>query len=54
MNLFRLGQVVGVIMAGIGVGLLFAEPEARGGAWVALGLLIFAAARLVPWLRKKE
>ena len=52
MNYFRLGQVVGVIAAGLGVGLMFAAPEQRGGLWAAGGILLYAVCRLVPWLTK--
>lgn len=54
MDYFRLGQVAGVIVTGVGVGLLFAEPEARGGAWAAAGVALYAACRLIPWLRRRE
>lgn len=54
MDNWRLLQVAGVCVAGLGVGLIFAVPSAGGGGWVALGLLAVAVGRLVPWLRRRE
>ena len=54
MDYFRLGQLAGVIAAGLGIGLMYAAPEANGGLWVAAGLLLYAVCRLVPWLRRRD
>jgi hypothetical protein len=54
MDYLRLGQLAGVVIAGLGVGVLFAAPEYRGGAWVVLGIGLYAACRLIPWLRRRD
>lgn len=54
MNYWRVGQAVGVIMAGLGVGVLLSSSDGSGGDWVAMGIALFAGCRLLPWLARKD
>lgn len=54
MDYFRLGQAAGVVMAGVGVGLIYAKPEVLGELWAAAGVALYAACRLIPRLRRRE
>lgn len=53
MNYWRAGQVVGVLVCGLGIGLMYAEPAMGGGLWSAMGLMVYVVCRLVPWLTQR-
>jgi len=41
-------------MAGLGVGILLSSNDGSGGGWVVIGIILFAACRLIPWLQRKD
>lgn len=54
MDLWRLAQVAGVLLMGGGIGVAYGLREPIGFTATTIGLLVFAVARIVPWLRRKD
>lgn len=47
-------QAIGVILAGVGIGVAYGQGDPAGWTAAALGLVVYAAARIWPWLRGKD
>lgn len=50
----RIAQLVGVVMAGVGIGMNYGLHDPSGFRWAVAGIAIYAVARLWPWLRGKD